>query len=584
MRIGIRAKVTALLVFVASLPLAATLTVIVVGASRLQRDSFGKIMLTSAIAEARDLQVQLAKDIEKIETALHEPSLVDALAEYDTPKSIAERARLDAAWAELAESAGPLAEVLNNPIATMLRQIKKGAPRIPELLVTDRFGQLVAATGRTEDYFQADERWWQQTRNEYEPRVFVNEVKYDTSSGVWSADICLPIMRNGEFLGVVKAVLDVAKWIGPTVRPVDEVAGAVMLVRHDGTIIYRPGTAPLQELARSWSGAIAASDKPGWRLTDYGEIQAYARIVLPERIGGYAVKMPVWSVVLHMPESQALGAVYRLSLIVLIVGIGIIGALFLVGLFLVERSIIRRVRRMETATRRVADGDLTQRLSGDWGGKRLLGPDEIDDLAEDLNRMISRVHQSHKELKAANELKMNFIRIAGHELRTPVSYLLGMARLLKDSTDPDRLLHALQTISAKARRLDQIIETMFKLMPAQRYVENLNYSEFDISELLEEVFLYCHPFLERRNQRLIIEPCEDIPPIRADRQKLSDVIENLIMNAIKFTPDGEVSVNVEAEGRSGSEVRLRFAVRDTGVGIPPERQASIFNAFEQADG
>jgi len=102
-----------------------------------------------------------------------------------------------------------------------------------------------------------------------------------------------------------------------------------------------------------------------------------------------------------------------------------------------------------------------------------------------------------------------------------------------------------------------------------------------LDETLQAIDLQAH----QKGLALTAHVSPDTPDhLEGDPGRLRQILVNLLANAIKFTPEGEVSVNVEAEGRSGSEVRLRFAVRDTGVGIAPERQALIFNAFEQADG
>lgn len=577
MRIGIRAKVTALLVVVALLPLLVTLTVMVIGGGHLRRESFGKYLQASAVTEARELQVQLAKDIEKFEVAMHEPAVTSFLSGFNEELSADARNKLDAEWPSLPEDSSEMRRVLQNHISEHLRRIRRNGPYIAEILLTDRFGQLVAATSRTGDYYQADEVWWQQTYNGGKLRVFVDEVTFDRSAGVWGVDICVPVMRNGDFLGIVKVVVGMRHWVGPGIITTEGGSAGIMLVRRDGLIIHREGIPPLKESMKGWDEINLALHTSDWRLTDDKEIQAWSSIELPETVGKYSVVAPVWTVVLYTPQSEALGAVYRLSLIVLAVGLGIIGALFMAGLYLVDRGILDRIRRVERATHQVAKGDLSHRIeSGSERRRRLFGEDEIDDLANDFNNMVKRIEESHNELRAANELKMNFIRIAGHELRTPISYLLGVAKLLRDSRDPVRLLHALQTISAKAKRIDQIIQSMFKLMPGQKYSETLDYSSVNLSELLEDIYLYCHPFLEQRNQRLIIEHHENLSEIQADREKLSDIIENLVMNAIKFTPDSGV-IKIRTRAEIGDVISI--LVQDQGPGINDADLSYIFEPF-----
>ena len=577
MRIGIRPRLVALLVLVAVLPLGMALAAITIGGRRFRIQSLGQAIRAMAFAEANAVGVVVGKDVEKIHVGLQQSRMVVSLLAACTDKlPQAELDELDTRWPTMSPDDPAMASVLNHPIAERLRAFQKEDSRLAELLVTDCFGQLIAATGRTSDYYQADEAWWQGANHDGRGRLFVTPVDYDHSTGIWSLDLCIPIRSEGKVVGVVKTVLAVSRWVGSRSSTIGGVPVHLMLARDDGTIVYRHGLEPLSEVVKDWHGRIASGKGAGWRTTRDGQIQGFARVVLPEKIGPEPLVGPSWSLIYYASKADALGAVYRLSLIVLAIGLAIIGGIFLFGLFLAERGIVRRVRRLEHATRQVAGGDLTHRIESRPGGPGLLGRDEIDALSDDFNRMIGRVQDSHSELESANELKVNFIRVASHELRTPISYILATVKLLRDSTDPDRLLQAVQSMGAKAKRLDEIIQAMFKLMPDQQYSEHLNYGEVIISELLEEVYLDCFPFVQGRDQQFIIENGQDLGTIEADRAKLRDILENLVMNAIKFTPDkGVIKLRVAHE--LGGHVS--FSIQDQGPGINEQDMPYIFEPF-----
>jgi signal transduction histidine kinase len=589
MRFGIREKLVALLSLVALLPLLAALVVITVGGRTLGIQSYGQTIQSMASTQALALEISLAKDIEKLYIALqYEPEIVAALGKRKTPKNLREIETLDAAWSSLSLESGPLADVLKNPLSPRLRRIQREDPLIEEILLTDRFGELVAATQRSGDYYQGDENWWKGAWHKGAGRVFVPPVNYDHSAGVWSIDVCMPIRDGQAVVGVAKAVLDVSKWAWRSphekTHETSAISNSVMLVQRDGRIFYhddisrreRKVTEPLTSRVAQWYGDLAAGTQSGWRITADGVLQGYTPIRMPDRIGPNQAVMPSWSIVLYLPASEAFGAVRRLSLYVLCIGLGIIAAVFLVGLLLAERGIARRIRNLSYAARRVAQGDLSHRIRGRSAMWRLVGPDEVDELSRDFNRMVNRVQKSHYMLQTANEMKTNFIRVAGHELRTPVGYITAMAKLVWESKDPDRLVHAVQAMGAKAKRLDEIIQAIFKLLPNQRSSESLKCQELNVSKLLEEVYLDCSPFVERRNQRLIIELGDNVPSIRADRAKLCDVVENLVMNAIKFTPDGGV-IKVRA-GRQ-LDGHISITVQDQGHGIPEMELPHIFDPF-----
>jgi len=335
-------------------------------------------------------------------------------------------------------------------------------------------------------------------------------------------------------------------------------------------------TKPLSTVARQWYGEIQRGRNPGWRFTDNGMLQGFAPLVMPDRIGPNKVTMPSWSLVVYVPASRVLKPVHDLGFNLLWIGLLIIGAIFLLGIFVAERGLVRRIRWLGAAAQSVIDDDLSHRIRDGSALWRLPGRDEIDTLTDDFNAMLARIEKTHRMLREANELKTNFIRVAGHELRTPVAYIMAMTRMLKDSQDPERLQKAVVTMGAKAHRLAEIIDSIFKLLPGQGQETHLSYDDVSFTELLEEVYLDCLPFLERRGQKFIIDAGDSIPTLRVDRAKLRDVLENLVTNAIKFTPDGG-TIRLQAGIQLGDYVTI--AIEDQGPGIAAEDLPHVFDPF-----
>ncbi len=575
MRVGMRAKLVALLTLVAILPLLAATITIAVGVRSLRLQAFGERLSSAAVNESRSMRMSLVKDIEKLLLVFNSEAVVSQVAAHDKALPPAQLNQLDMDWAKLDESNSPLALVLHHPLSHVLQQLAHADPRMNELMVTDRHGQLIAASDRTSDYYQADEEWWQKTYGGGKGKVYIERVVFDESSHSWTLNICLPILQDKKVVGVAKASMDVSQWVGDGTHDVGEFPAQAMLLRPDGTIIHRRDLPPLSTKIADAPHIASRANTAFWRTLD-DEVQAFAPLVIPDSVASLPVESPRWLLGLYLPQSAPMKVVTDLTLRMLAVGLVIIAVIFTAGLFLVDRSMIRRVRRLAQASRQVARGDLTHRIRSDWPSRRFIGRDEIDDLAADFDNMVDRVQQSHDALQAANELKTRFINIASHELRTPVSYILGMARLLKDSTSADRLQQAMQSIAGKAKRLDDIIHAMFKLLPEQRYRQEMRYSKVVVSELLEEVYLDVFPFIERRSQRLVIDLAPQTPDIQADRDKIRDMVENLVMNAVKFTPDGG-TVTVRAGLELGGFISI--AVHDEGPGISAQDMPHLFEAF-----
>lgn len=576
MKVGIRIKLVVLLTVVALVPLLGALLTITFGMRGLYRKTFGGTILAVADSEAQALKISLLRDLQSLQAILQDPGIVASLARQTAELPDSERKKLDGAWPTLPATEMPLAGILRGPGVEALKRMQRNDRRFAEVLLTDRFGQLAAATGRTTDYFQADEDWWNGAYERGKGQVFIPAVSYDESSGVWSVNLCFPILDGSQVVGICKAVIDISRWIGQMKIRMGQLRGSIMLVSRDGKVIYREKVVEEMTLAEEWTGPIAEGKEPGWRVTKSGEIQAFIPIddfpdTLPMK-----VRMPSWSLVLFIGGKEAFGSINRWSLIAFGIGLAGIAILFLAGVLLVDRGLVKRLLDIESAAQRIAKGDLAARIPPDPISPGIRGADELDELIRDFNLMADQVERGHEELKTANEMKQHFIHVAGHELKTPITYILGIAQLLKASGDGSRLRQAMAALGAKAERLNEIIQAMFKLLPEGGNSRGLRCSDIDLPAFLAEISRELQPFLEERHQQLIVEPESGLPILQADRPKLFDVLENLLLNAIKFTPDGG-KIQLAVRRQPGGQIS--FAVFDQGQGVSEKDLGRLFEPF-----
>ena len=186
--------------------------------------------------------------------------------------------------------------------------------------------------------------------------------------------------------------------------------------------------------------------------------------------------------------------------------------------------------------------------------------------------------------EAASKAKSQFLANMSHEIRTPMNGVLGMAELLVGTELTDRQKKFAQAIRVSGEHLLKIINDIldFSRIEAGRIeLETLN---FDMRQTLEQTMDLFAEEAARKN----IELALDIPPslasaVRGDPGRLRQVLMNLIGNAIKFTEKGEVVLRARSEAPANGKAIFRFEVADTGIGIPPEQQSRLFEAFMQAD-
>ncbi len=193
-------------------------------------------------------------------------------------------------------------------------------------------------------------------------------------------------------------------------------------------------------------------------------------------------------------------------------------------------------------------------------------------------RLVSALRRAYEQLGELDRLKSNFISIASHELRTPLSLILLYAALLREEAG-EKTATRLDAVLRAAMRLRNIIETMLNLSYLESGELELEVTCFD---LREEVAAACEdyrPLVESNGLSLTTELPEREMPIYADRGKLRVVLDNLLSNALKFTPaGGKIDVALGWRGRD-----LEISVSDTGIGIPPQALERIFDRFYQVE-
>lgn len=320
--------------------------------------------------------------------------------------------------------------------------------------------------------------------------------------------------------------------------------GFVMLVDAEGQVLFQPPNSHPSDFAES----VILTDND----EKIGTLYANAEVVPRpnwERYGGSE----------GSPETRFLDNVFRASLLsALAAG----GAALLVGIVL-SRGLTRPIRALTEATQQMTKGELGTQVD-------VRGEDEIGRLATAFNQM------SHDLAEASQKRKQLTADIA-HDLRTPLAILRGYMEGLKDgSLQGTSQLYGI--MFEEVEHLEHLVQDLRTLSLADAGQLPLNKSKVAPKALLERTGLAYIMQAEQQGLELRIESADDLPPIHVDTARMTQVLNNLVSNALRFTEQGAVVLRATASNGS-----VLLQVQDTGRGIKPDALPHVFDRFYRVD-
>ena len=199
----------------------------------------------------------------------------------------------------------------------------------------------------------------------------------------------------------------------------------------------------------------------------------------------------------------------------------------------------------------------------------------------ELAELLRRVEMARDAAMEAGAAKTHFLANMSHELRTPLNAIIGFTRIVSRNSEalPERQVDNLSNVLVSANHLLALIDEILDLSRIEAGEVTLDISETNVTEVLKEVTDSFEPLVDRPRVQLIVDVGTELPRVVTDRDKLKQILLNLVSNAVKYTDKGTIAVRAEAV-----DGRVRVDVSDTGIGIPAHELGKIFDEFHRADG
>lgn len=292
-----------------------------------------------------------------------------------------------------------------------------------------------------------------------------------------------------------------------------------------------------------------------------------------DRLGAFAVVLPLNFVLQSGTTSRNTYVILFTAAMISVVMIG----------YIISRKIINPLFSLVSTSRAIAGGDLSQRTG-------IRSADEIGALANTFDEMTERLQQRTVELERANQIlekmdrtKASFIQVSAHELRTPLTLISGYAQILNSKMDGNpEMVQISQGLLEGSSRMNEIVNSMLDISRIDSKTLRVVPENVHLDLLMLKVQKIFGAALKERNLTLKVEGLETLPVINADPDLIYKALYHLVMNAIKYTPDGgQITVRGKLIEEQANVPQVEVLVSDTGIGIDPQDHELIFEKFYQ---
>lgn len=521
-------------------------------------------------------------------------------------------------------------EYVSGGIPDSMRGMMRMRGTISEIILTNKFGGIIFASGKTSDFYQADEDWWQKTYNGGKGFLYFGDLEYDNSSAKWGATIAVPVTgHDGDVIGVCKVFIHIERLFDFINRFRIGLTGRAFLVNDSGAILVSRDIVPLSTNIMSSADFVKLKNAAnGYVLTIpdvWGKKKSVVSIcpIASSFLQNNGIQ---WSIIISQDSNEAFGLLNTFLLMLSYIAVFFIPLTIPVGLLIGDR-LARPIEALSKAARQIATGDLDQVINIKTGDEieqfaetfkimvknlkenreRLIATkNKLSGLAlnqediirirttdltktqeatlnilEDLVEAKARLEKYSKDLESALQIKSDFTSTVSHELRTPLAAIKEGIAIVLDGTageisggQKEFLEIAKRNVDRLARLINDILD--FQKLEAGKmpFYMTLN----NINDVVRDAASAMYPIIEKKHIELITDTDNDTPKVTFDKDKITQVLINLLNNACKYTEAGSITIKAEKK-----DDLLKVSVSDTGSGIKTEDLPKLFRQFTQLE-
>ncbi|MDD5681257.1 MAG: ATP-binding protein [Candidatus Omnitrophica bacterium] len=629
-KVGLRRKVTTVICLVAFIIALMGIVLSYLVGFNLLHDIIGVNYAEISDSLAFDITDVVHREMEHVKAYSNSPlwkkQIVESNLKYD---GVDEKAMpdyftlMDSEWAGAREGSPILKEYLENYVGIRLKALSEDEKDVGEIFVTDKFGGLVAASGKTTDFYQGDEEWWKKTYNGGKGKDVLGGIEFDESSKKWSLLIAAPIREEGgNIIGICKASIEAQTFFSTLGNFDIGKTGHAVLIEQNGRIVFHTGITPLStEFSSRDDLQRLLNNKKRYMILSKSTLHDKKQFVVFSKVSSplFSENDIQWNILVVQDAGEVFAPLSNMVFYSFLLIMLLVITMIPLGLFF-GTILVGPIEKLHKATDRV--------IAGDWDYKiEVKTGDEIEEFADTFSEMIANIKARREDLLKAKEqledfsrglekkvgertkdlteaqaaalniledlteaknkleealqIKSEFTSTVSHELRTPLAAIKeGIAIVLNGAAgnitneQKEFLDIAKRNVDRLARLINDILD--FQKLEAGKMAFHVQKN--DINALIREVGKTMVSLTEEKGIELVIDLDDNLPKVRFDNDRITQVLDNIVNNAIKFTAEGSIKITTKKE-----DGFVLVSVKDTGIGIKSEDIPKLFQRFEQLD-